>query len=170
MAMIYRPEQPSDIDAIQAVNQAAFPTEAEARLVDALRDSGRLIISLVAEETGKIVGHIGFSPVTLSTAPDNTSGIGLAPLAVLPDRQRRGIGSQLVKAGLEACKQAGFTYVIVLGDPGYYGQFGFSRASSYGLGNEYGVEDEFMVLALQPGRIPVAQGTIRYAPEFALVE
>ena len=170
MTIIYRPEKLEDVAEIHAVNQAAFPTEAEANLVDALRDSGRLLISLVAEDGGQIIGHIGFSPVTMSLATGISSGIGLAPLAVVPARQRQGIGSQLIHKGLDACRKAGFAYAVVLGDPGYYNRFGFVRASDYGLGNEYGVIDEFMVLAIQPNGIPTNRGVVRYASEFALVE
>lgn len=168
--IIYRLEAPGDIAAIQAVNQAAFPTDAEARLVDALRASGRLLISLVAVDAGQIVGHIAFSPVRLSADPGAGEGLGLAPLAVVPAHQRRGIGSRLVREGLAACAGAGFAFVVVLGDPGYYSRFGFARARDHSLDNEYGVDEEFMVLALQPSGIPSTPGVVRYAPEFALVE
>jgi putative acetyltransferase len=170
MPIIYRLELPGDIAAIQAVNRAAFSTDAEARLVDALRASGRLIVSLVADDAGQIVGHVAFSPVTLSAAHPAADGIGLAPLAVVPAHQRLGIGSRLVCEGLAACAGAGFAFVVVLGDPGYYSRFGFVRARDHSLDNEYGVDEEFMVLALRPGGIPTAQGVVHYAPEFAQVE
>jgi putative acetyltransferase len=170
VAIVYRPEAPGDIAGIHTVNQVVFQTDAEARLVDALRASGKLRVSLVAEQAGQIIGHIAFSPVTLSSDPVDTGGIGLGPLAVLPAFQRQGIGGKLVREGLAACTLAGCAYVVVLGDPRYYRRFGFARASDYGLGNKYGVDDEFMALALQPGGLPSIAGVVRYAPEFVLVE
>ena len=167
--MLIRPEQPSDDAAIRAVHASAFPTEVEAQLVDALRAAGRLVVSLVADDGGRVVAHVAFSPVTLSAAPEATDGIGLAPVGVLPDLQRSGIGGQVVRAGLAACAEAGFAYVVVLGDPEYYHRFGFHRASEHGLGNEYDAGPEFMVLALRDGGMPAAGSVVRYAPEFSIV-
>jgi len=167
--MITRDERPDDAAAIRDVLLAAFPTDVEACLVEALRAAKRLLVSLVAEDAGRVVGHIAFSPVRVNTFPANTGGVGLAPLAVIPDYQQRGIGGQLVRDGLAACARAGYDFAVVLGEPGYYSKFGFARASQYGLGNEYGVDDEFMVLALCAGGIPTTQGVVCYAPEFLLV-
>jgi putative acetyltransferase len=161
--MIVRPEQPGDIPAIRAVHTSAFPADAEARLVDALRAAGRLSVSLVAEDAGRVVGHVAFSPVSVDGAP---GGLGLAPLAVTPDCQRRGAGGLLVRAGLEAAAQCGAGFVVVLGHPGYYPRFGFRRAGELGLGNEYGADEAFMVRELRPGSLP-AGGLVTYAPEFA---
>jgi len=163
-----RPERPDDAPAIRRVHEAAFPTTLEGRLVDALRDAGRLTVSLVAERDREVVGHVAFSPVTLDGAPGVTDGVGLAPVAVLPAHQRRGVGAQLVREGLAACAAAGF--VVVLGDPAYYGRFGFAPASRWGLRDEYGGGEAFQALELRSGGIPAGAGLVRYAPEFAAME
>jgi putative acetyltransferase len=164
-----RPEQPADIAGVRAVNQAAFPTSAEADLVDALREQAAPIVSLVADDDDAIVGHILFSPVSLLGHPELTI-MGLAPMAVLPERQRRGVGSALVRTGLERCTQLGCQAVIVLGHPTYYPRFGFQPASRFGIGSEYDVRDEvFMALELEPGILRGKSGTIRYHTAFAEV-
>ncbi len=106
MVVSIRPEQPADAAAIRRVLEAAFPTAAEAHLVELLRAGGHLGISLVAEVDDEIVGHIAFSPVEIEGAAVEGIGIGLAPLAVLPDYQRQGIGGQLVREGLAACERS----------------------------------------------------------------
>ena len=163
--MIIRSERPADQAAIHAVHAAAFPTTAEARLVDALRTARRLRISLVAVVDDAIVGHVAFSPVHV---PGATDGLGLAPLAVVPADQRRGIGAELVREGLAACEHVGCGFVVVLGDPSYYGRFGFKPASIFGLRDAYGGGAAFQAMELRAGAIPTAGGTVRYAPEFAL--
>ena len=163
---VIRPEAGADSRAVYAVNAAAFPTEAEAKLVDALRAAGRAIVSLVAVLDGRVVGHVLFSPVSVETG-ESGDGARLAPVAVMPDLHRRGIGGALVRAGLAAVAAAGFRYCVVLGDPAYYSRFGFERASAVGLGNEYGVDAEFMVQELTPGGLAGKRGLVRYAPEFA---
>jgi putative acetyltransferase len=162
--MLIRPEQPGDVTTIHAVHTSAFPTDAEARLVEALRAAGHLAISLVAEEGGRVVGHVAFSPVTVAGV---VRGLGLAPLAVAPDCQSRGIGGQLIREGLSAAARSGAGFVVVLGHPGYYARFGFRRAGSVGLDNEYGANEAFMVLELQPGSLPAGGGLVRYGAEFA---
>jgi putative acetyltransferase len=161
-----RPEQPGDIEAVARVHEAAFPTPAEARLVGLLRAAGKATVTLVAVSEGRVVGHVLFSPVTIDGCP--TVGLGLAPVAVLPECQRRGVGSSLIEAGLDACRGAGVSYAVVLGHPDYYPRFGFRRASERGLGNEYGADEAFMVLELRPASLPPGGGLVRYAPEFAL--
>ena len=160
-----RHEHNEDIGVVYRVNAAAFPTETEARLVDSLRANGKAIVSLVAEEDGRVAGHILFSPVTV--AGTDSCGIGLAPLAVLPAYRNRGIGARLVNEGLAACREAGYGFAVVLGEPEYYRRFGFTRASERGLDNEYGVDSPFMVLELHPGTLPPHGGMVKYAPEFA---
>jgi putative acetyltransferase len=161
-----RPERPADAPAIRRVLEAAFPGHLEADLVDALRAAGRLAISLVAEDGGRVVGHVAFSPVTLDDAP--IAALGLAPLAVEPDHQRCGVGSALVRAGLDACRAAGVRLVVVLGEPAYYARFGFEPAARLGLRDEYHGGDAFRALALADEPAPAAGGLVRYAPEFAL--
>jgi putative acetyltransferase len=165
MTVSIRAEQPNDGDAIRRVLEAAFPTAAEARLVDSLRSNEHLRISFVAEADGEIVGQIGFSPIEVEG--ESEAGIGLAPLAVLPSCQRQGIGSRLIRAGLAACQRAGYGFVVVLGSPRYYPRFGFTRADRRGLANEYGADEAFLVLELRAGTIPQHGGMVRYGPEFA---
>jgi putative acetyltransferase len=167
--MIIRREDPKDYAAVHVVNAAAFETEAEANLVDLLRQEAQPIISLVAEEDGAIVGHILFSPVVLSGFPD-LKIMGLGPMAVIPKYQRNGIGSALIKAGLRMCKGLGFGAAIVLGHPGYYPRFGFRPSVLYDITCEYDVpEDVFMVSELQPGYLDSASGVIKYHPAFTNV-
>ena len=162
-----RSERADDIASVHALNRAAFETSIEADLVDALRERAKPIISLVADEAGSIVGHILFSPVTLSEYAE-LKIMGLAPMAVLPAEQRRGIGSALVRAGLERCKQIGYGAVVVLGHPEYYPRFDFVPASRFGVSCEYEVADEvFMALELEAGILRGKSGTIRYHAAFA---
>lgn len=164
--MRVRAEETQDWAAVQAVNETAFETAAEARLVAVLRDQARPIVSLVAEEGGTIVGHIMFSPVALPGHAD-LKIMGLAPMAVAPAHQRRGIGSALVRAGLERCKELGFGAVVVLGHPEYYPRFGFSPSVRFGIGCEYDVPDEaFMLVELQAGFLQGASGKVRYHAAF----
>jgi putative acetyltransferase len=160
-----RPERDDDAAAIHAVHAAAFPTEDEARLVDELRKGGNLWISLVAEFDGQVVGHIAFSPVTVGGMPTDKKGLGLAPVAVLPSHQRRGIGSALIVEGLNFCREQGYGFVVLLGHPEYYPRFGFRRASDFGLANEYGADEAFMVLEILLHSLPTG-GLVRYGPEF----
>jgi putative acetyltransferase len=127
-------------------------------------------LALVAVEDGRVVGHIVFSPVTIDCGDRTCSAVGLAPMAVLPERQRRGIGSQLVKAGLLECRNAGYDCVVVVGHPTYYPRFGFVPASRYGVKSEYEVPDEaFMVVAWSVGVLQGRGGIARYEPEFRSV-
>jgi putative acetyltransferase len=161
MTGIVRAERDGDIDAIRQVHSVAFGRAAEAGLVDALRASGKLLISLVMDCEGMIAGHIGFSPVKVD---EETIGVGLAPLGVLPGFQRQGIGSRLVHEGLAECRRGRLGLVVVLGDPAYYGRFGFAPATCMKLTSEYGAGEEFMALALQPASVPLKGGLVRYAP------
>ena len=162
---VIRPEQLDDATAIGDVLRSAFPTDQEAQLVDRLRRHHRLLISLVAEVDGVITGHIAFSAVKIAASTKNSAGVGLAPLSVRPELQRRGIGAQLVREGLAACEHAGVGFVVVLGAPEYYQRFGFRNASLFRLENEYGAGDAFMALELKNGSITA--GLVRYAPEFS---
>jgi len=164
--MLIRAEQDKDRAAVHTVNTAAFGTPSEANLVDALRERAEPVVSLVADELGTIVGHIMFTPVSLSGHP-GLKAMGLAPMAVAPEHQRKGIGSALVRAGLEQCRQLGFAAVVVLGHPGYYPRFGFSPSTRFGIGSEYDVPEEvFMAMELQPAALNGKAGTIKYHPAF----
>jgi putative acetyltransferase len=161
-----RPEAEQDQLPIHQVNAEAFETETEAKLVDALRNSGIPLVSLVAEQDDAIVGHILFSPMT--DAQGNLVPIaGLAPMAVAPGHQKQGIGSALVRAGLEQCRAAGYQAVIVLGHPDYYPRFGFVPASRFGIQCQFEAPDEaFMALELLPGALAEIAGVVNYHPLF----
>lgn len=164
--MRIRTEHAADIDAVHAINAAAFPTVAEADLVNALREKASPIVSLVAEDAGSLIGHILFSPVTLANGTD-VSIMGLAPMAVIPARQRRGAGSALVAAGLAECRALSVTAVVVLGHPQYYPRFGFAPASRFGITSVYPAPDEaFMALELVPGSLSGLSGTVHYHAAF----
>jgi putative acetyltransferase len=158
-------ERRGDERAVHELITSAFLTDQEARLVDRLRENGRLSISLVAEAENTIVAHIAFSPTTIKNVDRELSGLGLAPLAVLPAWQRRGVGTRLVRAGLKISETVGFGFVVVLGEPDYYHRFGFKSASLWGVTNVYGVDAPFMALELRPDSI--LPGLALYAPEFA---
>ena len=135
-------------------------------LVDTLRQEAEPIVSIVAEEKGRVVGHIMFSPVTLSGHP-HLKIMGLAPLAVLPENQRKGIGSGLAEAGLQRCRELGFGAVVVLGHREYYPRFGFVPSQHFGIGCEYEVPQEtFMVVELEHGLLNGVSGTIEYHEAF----
>ena len=159
-----RPERPDNHPAIHTVHAACFPSDAEAQLVDLLRDAGRLSVSLVAEVDGEVVGHVAFSPVSVESG---AIGAGIAPVAVIESQRGQGIAVGLVRAGLEACHQAGFGWVVVLGEPAYYARFGFKPASEFGLSDEYGGGEAFQLVELVPGSLPVGAGLVKYAPELA---
>jgi putative acetyltransferase len=161
-----RAEQPSDAAGIRALNRAAFEGEAEAKLVDLLRERGKNIVSLVAVENGQLVGQVLFTEVTVTPAA-TSKGVGLAPLAVLPSFQNRGIGTQLGHKGLVLCRDLGYDFAVVLGHTDYYPRFGFKKASDFGIGNDYNLDDPFMALEFKPGVLGSFKGVAHYASEFA---
>lgn len=165
-----RSESPADLADIRAVNELAFGGTGEANAIDALRERGQIAISLVAEVEARVVGHSLFSPVTLVSAEGTLSGLGLAPLAVLPEFQRRGLGSQLTRAGLVECRRLQCKFVVVLGHSDYYPRFGFEPASKYGLRCEWAAPDPaFMVIELHPGALTNRAGLVKYQPEWSSV-
>jgi len=170
MDLVVRIEKETDREAVYAVNEAAFETTAEAELVVALRKKARPVISLVAEHGKKIVGHILFSPASLIDHPE-TRIMGLAPMAVRPEHQRKGVGSALVQAGLQACNNLGMSAVIVLGHPAYYPRFGFLPSSCFHLDSEYDVPNEvFMALELKPGSLSAVSGRALYHEAFKTLD
>ena len=162
-----RAETSADLEGIQKVHRSAFNSPAEAHLVDMLRAGGKASISLLAEMSAEIAGHILFSPVSIDPPAPGWGALGLAPLGVIPERQRQGIGSALVNQGLERCRLLDIHLVVVLGDPAYYARFGFQLAIDHGLRNEYQADDHFMVLELIPGELAKFTGLVKYAAEFS---
>lgn len=162
-----RPERPEDAARVRLVNELAFGQPAEADLVDRLRQVCNDALSLVAAEDA-VVGHILFTPVVVESAGRSVLGMGLAPMAVLPERQRQGIGSQLVRRGLDILRERGCSFVVVVGHPAYYPRFGFERASAHGLASQWeSVPDAaFMVLVLDPHAMAGVSGVAQYRPEF----
>lgn len=162
--MNIRFELPGDIEKIRKVNHQAFGTETEANLVDALRNADVELISLVAEENAEVIGHILFSPVILG---GDLKIAGLAPMAVLPDWQGKGAGTELVNTGLQACEEAGYEAVVVLGHPDYYHRFGFTAAANFGIKSEYDVPLEvFMLKELHKDALKGITGTVKYHQAF----
>lgn len=160
-----RPETPADRDAVHDVVRDAFGQTPEAVLVDRLRASAHPQVSLVAESDGRIAGHIFFSPVALRESDALAAG-QLAPLSVSPKHQRVGVGSALVRAGLEACRGLGWCAVFLVGDPDYYGRFGFEMAAPRGF-SLAGPHGEFLqVAALRAGALDGHSGEIRLHPSF----
>jgi putative acetyltransferase len=164
-----REEKPEDVPAVRRVNELAFEQPAEADLVDKLRLACADALSLVAVDDG-VVGHILFTPVVTESAR-RVSGMGLAPMAVAPDRQRQGIGSELVRRGLEMLRQRGCPFVVVVGHPEYYPRFGFEPASARGIVSQWdGIPDAaFMVLILDANAMAGVSGVARYREEFDTV-
>jgi putative acetyltransferase len=163
----------ADGPGVRKVHLEAFAgCENEARLVESLHAARAAPVSLVAldEGSGGVVGHVLFSPVEIRDGRESIRAVGLAPIGVLPGYQGKGVGSRLIRAGLEACRKSGYDAVVLLGEPGYYSRFGFDRASDYGLSNEYGVDEYFMAIELSSGALDGAGGTVRYRPEFDQVD
>lgn len=164
--MRIRDEVEADLEAVQSLLLDAFEGDGESRLVTALRSRARPLVSLVAEEESTVIGHILFSPVTLDTNPALRL-MGLAPMAVLPEQQRRGVGASLIEAGLKRCAEAGVGALVVLGHPDYYPKFGFTPSVNFDIKSEYDVPAEaFMVLELRAGYLKDQRGTVRYHEAF----
>ena len=169
LPLIIREEQPGDEQPINAVNLAAFESAEEADIVDKLRDNCPDFLSFVAERDGKIVGHILFTPVQAQSESEVVTGMGLAPMAVLPEYQNRGVGSALVREGIRKVRKQKYPFIIVLGHPEYYPRFGFEPGSNFGLECEYDdVPDEaFMMLPLDGNIVDSLSGIVKYRPEFS---
>ena len=165
--VIIRREIPEDMDSIRYVNEQAFGQKEEAKLVEKLRNRDVVTLSLVAVQDEQIVGHILFSPVTVESDCSNFEAIALAPMAVLPEYQHQGVGSQLVQFGLKECRNLGHEVVVVLGHSDYYPRFGFVPARPKGIDCEFEVPDEaWMVLELREGALAGRKGTVKFQPEF----
>jgi putative acetyltransferase len=163
---LIRPETAADAAAIRQVHLTAFPTPAEADLVECLRAGGKAVIELVAVDGDSIVGHILFSPLALRPRA-GAVGLGLGPIAVMPDHEKHGVGRRLIQNGLAECHRWGAGFVVVVGDPPYYTRFGFEPAGKYELQSEFGAGDAFMVFKLESGALPPPGTLVKYAPEFS---
>ncbi|HLJ57928.1 MAG TPA: N-acetyltransferase [Chthonomonadaceae bacterium] len=157
----------SDFGSVRHVLEQAFHRPSEADLVDALRQNGHLTLALSAEVGGRVVGFVGFSPVEVRSEGRRIPAQGLAPLAVHPDFQRTGIGSALVRAGLEATFKHGNDIVVVLGSPEFYGRFGFENAARRGILWEHGGSEAFQVIGRAADAFDGVTGFVSYGPEFA---
>ena len=162
-----RPESPEDASAVRCLNLLAFGQRAEADLVEKLLAACGDALSLVAV-ADDVVGHILFTPVVVESASRRVVGMGLAPMAVLPDRQRQGIGSQLVRRGVDILRERSCPFVVVVGHPEYYPRFGFEPASAHALVSQWvGMPDAaFMVLILDDHAMAGVGGVARYRGEF----
>jgi putative acetyltransferase len=186
-----RPEDQDDLESIRRVNESAFGRTAEADLVDALREADAVTLSAVivlearelgdsdasAEHScdlftgeaygGEVVGHVLFTPAAVMMQDSDMRLVALGPVAVLPDRQRQGLGTMMISGCLEYLRAQGHRGVVVVGDPDFYRRFGFIQASRWGLHSELEVPDEhFMALALKPGVLGGLSGAVRFRPEF----
>ncbi len=160
-----RSESPADRAAVYVVNRTAFGRDDEANLVDDLRDGNYVRVSIVAEDRGRVVGHVLFSELSIVDKTTVVHALALAPLGVLPEFQGRGIGSRLVERGLETCRAAGHRIVIVLGEPAFYSRFGFSSQRAHTLRSPY-AGPEFMALELEAGALEDVAGDVVYPPPF----
>lgn len=159
-----RREQPSDIGAIDQVTKTAFDSAAyssgtESFIIKALRANGQLTVSLVAEEEGVLVGHIAISPVTISSGSEGWFGLG--PVSVIPSKQGSGIGSGLIRAAIDALRELHAAGCVVLGEPSYYGRFGFRNDAR--LQYPHAPAEYFQVQSFT-GKMP--EGTVEYHDSF----
>jgi len=150
------------------MTRAAFGGDYEAALLELLWSESKAVVSLIGAIEGRIVGHVAFSRVVIEGDGSGRHASGLAPLSVHPEFQGRGVGSALVRRGLQECQAAGIDAVVLLGDPGYYSRFGFEKASLSGLSNEYEADDAFMAIGLRKGALDGVTGRVIYEPEFGM--
>ncbi|MDP2994948.1 MAG: HAD-IA family hydrolase [Anaerolineales bacterium] len=182
-SLALRPEMADDLPGIRLVEEAAFVHHNEADLVDLARARAKSTLSMVAVQDGRVLGHALFTPVTFDpphpgrrgpstslrrerSGARSGRGLGLGPIAILPEFQRTGIGSRLMRAGLEHVRRLDYGFVVLLGDPATYSRFGFMPGRAFGLSSDYGDGDEFQVLELRPGALTGSARKVKYIPEF----
>lgn len=166
MTIAIRRESPTDFASVRSLHHEAFQSDLEGKLVDELRTCDARCISLVAEDDGRVVGHILVSSVTILTDAKSIRVQSLAPMGVLPAWQRKGIGSQLVQAALDECGRQGETIVVVLGHPDFYPRFGFSATLAEPLESPFGSGPAWMALELVPGALSGIVGRVQYPAPF----
>ena len=164
---LIRHERAGDRELIRAVNESAFGRSDEADLIDRLRAERVILLSLVAENNSRIIGHILFSRMSVETAQGSVAAVALAPVAVLPDHQRQQVGSRLIRDGLSELRDRGEAIVIVLGHKDYYPRFGFSSESARHLTSPFPA-DAFMALELVEGALTAVRGVVKYPAAFGL--
>lgn len=169
MDVIIEPEQKKDYNSITKIHDLAFGQPSEGKMVIALRKNPHYIskLSLVARYNNSIIGHVLFFPIDIKTASKTCSTLSLAPMAVHPDFQNKGIGGRLIEKGFEAAIELGFKSVIVVGHPNYYPRFGFKPASKWGISLPFDVPDEaFLAIELENGSLKNCKGLIEYPDEY----
>jgi len=160
-------ERPDDVAVVRELNRRAFGQDQEGNIVDALMANGAALLSLVATLNDRVVGHIMYSPVSID---GKVRGAALGPMAVIPERQRQGIGSKLIEAGNQKLKDAGCPFIIVVGHADYYPRFGFRPASEHGIKCEWDVPDDvFMLLVLDQAKMEGVSGLAKYRHEFSSI-
>lgn len=160
--MLIRDEEDKDRAEVGEIVAAEFDTGTEADFVGALRRGPQPVVSLVAEEDGAVVGHVILAPAPLSGDP-SARLMGLGSLAVVPDKQGRGIGSALLREGLDRCRALGFDAVVALGHADFYTRFGFSPAARHGIRFKHDVpEGAFLLVELRPASLEGKSGTVEY--------
>jgi predicted N-acetyltransferase YhbS len=173
--LLLRSELPADIEGVQTLIQEAFKNAEhtdgqESQLVQRLRESSNFIpeLSVVACQNGVLLGHIIFTRIEIrSPSGQSQDSLALAPVSVLPEFQKMGIGKALIERGHEVARQLGFQSVIVLGYPDYYSKFGYKKASGFGIQGPFQVPDDvFMALELIPGALSNREGLVCYSAEF----
>ncbi|MDF1519083.1 MAG: N-acetyltransferase [Brevefilum sp.] len=162
-------ETEQDVQGIRLVHRLAFHGDGEADVVDRLRENCPVFISLVAKIGDNVLGHVLFTPARLIQNQGwSIEGLGLAPLAVLPEYQKQGIGTALCVEGLTRAALAGYPFVVVLGDSAYYPRFGFKPANTFGIRCAYDdvPEEAFMIKILKPKIMTAVEGVVYYRQEF----
>ncbi len=157
-------ETPVNVEAISQLNREAFGREDEPNLLKLLRERDELLVSLVALDGDTIVGHVCASRVKIDGVDRTVAGIG--PLAVIESHRCQGIGSMLMEAIIKQLRIDGFVAAVLLGNPNYYPRFGFSSGISFGLQNEYGVDESFMAMELVEGSLQNISGIVKYTNTF----
>jgi putative acetyltransferase len=161
--LVIRPAEARDRNEISALEEAAFGQDGEAKLVDALVADGDVVLELVATHEAEIVGHILFSRLKVETGNGVVDAIALAPLAVQPQRQKSKVGTALIENGHHLLQEAGETLSVVLGDPAYYGRFGYSHDRAAAFESDYQCD---ALQALAWGDAPTS-GRLVYAKAFS---